>query len=207
MSRLAKLVTREDKSWEQIVFAEILVPDTVNSYGDIYTRQGIIEFAHEFARTGYAIDIDHDQKDVNGTACYVVESFIAREGDPDFIEGSWVLGVKVTSDELWAKILSGEINGFSYEATVFMDPVEFTGTSGRNVVGETEPHPEDGHTHTFALVLDEFSVPMAGGTSENNGHSHKIVSHTVTEVADGHNHRYQVLQEVVAVKVDESASS
>ena len=56
----SRLILREDKKWEQVVFAEVLVPDVVNSFGDIYTRAAIVEFAYEFARQGYGLDVDHD---------------------------------------------------------------------------------------------------------------------------------------------------
>lgn len=189
----ATLVVREERAWEQVAFAEVLVPDVVNNFGDIYTREAIKEFAYEFARKGYILDVDHDQVDVTGVGYYVIESFIARPGDPDFIEGAWVVGVKFVDDELWQDVLAGNLNGFSYEATVQMTPVEYTIEAGRQIVGTTEPHPEDGHTHSFVLFLDAQSNPKAGATSETNGHSHRIVSHTTTEVAEGHNHRYQVL--------------
>ncbi len=87
-----KLILRDEevqaKEWEQIVFAEVLIPDTPNTYGDVYTRQAIKEFAYEFARLGYGIDVQHNQNDITGTGAYVAESFIVREGDKDFIEGS-----------------------------------------------------------------------------------------------------------------------
>lgn len=190
-----RLVVREDRQWEQYVLAEILIPDTVNNYGDIYTRDAIKEFCEEFARKGYGLDINHDNEDVTGTKCFVVESFIARAGDPDFVEGAWVLGVKVTDDELWKDILEGRINGFSYEALVSFTPVSFTGLEDVQVYGTTEPHPVDGHTHDYLIILDLFNNPAAGATSETNGHHHKILGHTVTEVESGHNHRFQVLVE------------
>lgn len=190
---VARIVFREDKKWEQVVFAEVLVPDVVNNYGDIYTEEAIAEFAYEFARQGYGIDVDHDNEDINGTGAYVVESFLVRAGDPDFIKGSWVIGVKVVDEELWEGILSGSINGFSYEAMVTMVPVTFTGVSGRQVSGTTSEDPSDGHSHTYVVFLDAFNNPISGATSENADHSHTIVSHTTTEVVNGHNHRYQVV--------------
>lgn len=201
--RQDRLVLREDRKWEQVVFAEVLVPDVVNSYGDVYTREAIVEFAYEFARQGYGLDIDHDNVDVTGTKYYVAESFIARDGDPDFIDGSWVVGVKVTDSELWQRILDGEINGFSFEAEVSMQPVTFLAQDQRIVVGRTEPHPVDGHTHTYTLVVDALNRPFQGGTSEDAGHSHRILSHTVTEVSEGHNHRYQVIVASNDIEIEE----
>lgn len=191
----ATLVLREDRVWEQIAFAEVLVPDVPNNYGDIYTRDAIVEFAHEFARQGYGLDINHDNVDVTGTGYYVIESFIARDGDPDFIPGSWVVGIKVVDEAIWQRILAGELNGFSYEALVQALPVQFTAETGHQIAGVTSAHPVDGHTHGYLLILDELNNPAAGSTSEANGHSHRIVSHTVTEIADGHNHRIQVIED------------
>lgn len=187
-----KLVVREDKQWEQIVFAEVLVPDVPNAFGDIYTRDAIRDFAYEFAKRGYGIDVNHDQTDVSG-AVFVAETFLAREGDPDFIEGSWVVGMKIEDADIWAKVLSGEINGYSFEAIVSMVPTLVISSTGRQVSGVTSADPTDGHTHTYLIVVNELNSPISGGTSFDNGHAHTITTHTVTDVNSGHNHRIQVL--------------
>lgn len=192
------LVVREDAQWERYVMCELLIPDTPNTYGDITTREGIKEFAFEFARQGYGLDINHDQVDRKGQDLVVVESFIAREGDPTFIPGSWVIGMKILSDEIWQMVLDGELNGFSYEAEVSMFEVVIQNLRNRQVSGETEPDPHDGHTHTYLVILDPLNQPVSGGTGITNGHSHRIVSHTVTEYAQDflgfqHSHRYQVI--------------
>ena len=187
---MTKLVQRGD--YERVVFAEVLVPNVLNSFGDLYTEEAIKEFAYAYAKQGYGIDVQHDNVDVSGPV-YVIESFIARDGDPDFIKGSWVVGMKIEDDDIWAQVLDGQINGFSYEALVNMTPVVVTANRGVQVSGVTSPHPVDGHTHTYVLVLDEYNKPAAGGTSLDNGHSHTIQSHTVTEVSSGHNHRIQVI--------------
>ena len=188
-----RMVLREDRKWEQVVMAEVLVPNVVNNWGDIYTVESIKEFAYEYARQGYGLDVEHSQQDVNGVDYYVVESFLVREGDPDFIAGSWVVAVKIINDDLWQQILDGEINGFSYEAVVSMLPVTVTLATTHTVIGVTAPHPDDGHTHDYMILVDAQHNPIAGGTGETNGHSHTISVHTVTDVADGHNHRFQVI--------------
>ena len=58
------LIVREDRKWDQIVMGEVLIPDQPNSYGDIYTREAIKEFAYQFAIQGYGIDINHDNVEV-----------------------------------------------------------------------------------------------------------------------------------------------
>lgn len=191
-------IKRDSGEYEQIVMAEVLLPDTPNVYGDIYTKEAIREFAYEFARQGYGIDVNHDNEDVGGRDAIVVESFIVRAGDPDFIEGSWVVAMKILNKDLWAKILDGEINGYSFEAEAYMLPVVFQNLANRCVVGVTEPDPIDGHTHTYIVMLNAFNRPNAGATGFTNAHSHKIVTHTTTEFGGGllgrvHNHRYQVI--------------
>ena len=73
-----------------------------------------MNMAYGFMQKGITdhIDLNHD-----GVHCgaVVVESFIAREGDPDFIPGSWVVGVHVPDNDTWNLIKTGELNGFSLE--------------------------------------------------------------------------------------------
>lgn len=193
-----KFVCRDDSPWEQYVLCALLVPDVPNVYGDIYTAAAIKEFAEAYASNNYGLDINHDQEDVKNSKVVLVESFIVRKGDPDFVEGSWVVGLKVTDSEVWNDILTGKLNGLSYEAEVLMTPVLIQNLRNRQVSGATLPDPIDGHTHTFLVIVDGLNNPISGGTGVTNGHSHRIVRHTVTVSAPddqgrAHSHRYQVL--------------
>lgn len=192
-------VSADTPDWERVVMAEVLVPDVPNVFGDIYTREAIKEFAYAYAREGYGIDVDHDRVDIlPARDAFVCESFIVRAGDPDFIEGSWVVAMKIEKDEIWQAILDGEINGYSFDALCEMTEVIVQNLRNRQVVGVTEPDPYDGHTHDYVVLLNVFNRPISGGTGVTNGHSHRIVSHTVTEPETGlfgkpHSHRFQVL--------------
>lgn len=188
-----KLVLRDDTSWEQVVFAEVLVPGVPNVFADFWTEANIKEAAYLFMERGFGVDVEHDNVDVLYEKAYVVESFIVREGDPDFIKGSWVVGMKITDPQLWSDILEGKINGFSYQAVVsFISAVVQMEDDGVRT-GTTEPDPEDGHTHYFMVMVDLTNRPTAGGTSEDYGHSHTISTHTVTDEADGHVHRFNLV--------------
>lgn len=189
-----KILKRDDGSYERVVMAEVLIPDTPNVYGDIYTREAIKEFVYEFAKQGYGIDIEHSEIDVQGSdSVVVVESFIARAGDPDFIEGSWVVGMLILDDDLWQDVLDGNINGYSYQALCQMQPVIIENLRNRQIVGVTEPDLEDGHTHDYLVIVDALNRPISGGTGVTNGHSHRISTHTVTDEAAGHVHRFQTI--------------
>ena len=78
------------------------------------TAETIEDMAHDFLANGKnsQISTDHDGYTDKGV---VVESFIAREGDPDFIAGSWVVGVYVPDPEIWVLIENGDLTGFSIE--------------------------------------------------------------------------------------------
>lgn len=100
---------------KRLVYAEVYLPDTEDAHGHSMTAEEIEKMAHGFLknRRTTQIDVNHDNKvDYD---CYMVESFIAREGDVDYMPGAWVGVVKVENDDIWASIKNGEITGFSFE--------------------------------------------------------------------------------------------
>lgn len=192
----SNLITKNEDGMEQIVWAEVLIPDTPNCYGDVFTVDSIREFAYAFMVSGMngnvINDIEHDNIDVTGKV-YVIESFVARANDPDFYPGSWVIGMKVVDPVIWRQIMDNELNGFSFEAAVGMVPVHVENLRSRLVTGITAPDPVDGHTHSYAVIVDCRNYPISGETSETDGHKHGISRHTVTDLVDGHRHRFDVL--------------
>lgn len=188
-----RLHTREDdKEWERVVFAEVLIPETPNTYADYWTHEGIKDAAYTFMINGFGIDRDHDHVDLSDRV-HVVESFIAREGDGDFIVGSWVVAMKIMDDDLWNAVLNNEINGYSYEALNEFFSAVLTVEDDFIRVGITEPDSDDDHTHAFMVMVDEDNRVVSGGTEETHGHFHTISTHTITDEADGHTHRYNLV--------------
>ncbi len=188
-----RFIVRDEKGYERIVFAEVLIPDSLNVYGDFHTRRSVQEFAYGFMMNGFGIDVEHDNNDVSSSV-YVIESFIAREGDRDFIPGSWVVGLHIANDEVWQKVVNGELNGFSYEALVRGLKVYLTAPDERIKYGLTQPDLVDGHVHQFYVVLDDNDRPVLGGTLVTNGHSHTISSHTFTDSSFSHLHLYSYVE-------------
>ena len=186
-----KIVKRNGEEWERYVMAELLVPDTLNVYGDLWSREGIRNFAEEFAIQGHIIDVNHDEVDVSGKLV-IVEKFIAREGDPDFIEGSYVIGMKILDDALWQRVLAGDLNGFSYQMVADQELFIMENLTPRTIHGTTEPDPIDGHVHSFVVTLDSLNRPIQGGTGITDGHSHYIQVNSVTGISNSHLHRYHI---------------
>ncbi len=188
-----RLITKDEDGFERIVFAEVLLPDTPNSYGDYHTAASVKEFAYGFMMQGFGIDLQHDNYDVTGKVS-ILESFIAREGDPDFKVGAWVVGMRIHDDDIWAQVLSGEINGYSYEAFVRSLEVDMELPIQHTAYGMTQPDPYNGHVHDFYVVLDDNGSPVIGGTGVTNGHSHTISRHTYTDTSFEHAHLFNYVR-------------
>lgn len=178
----------EDGEELQIFYAEVYLPDRPDAHGDYIEAADVRNMAHEFLqqKANAAIDIQHDNK---ATPCYFVESFVARAGDPDFIEGAWVVGIKCP-DDIWTAIKEGQLNGLSIEALVESEAAELSFTMSGMIRGETLPDPDDGHSHAFEVEITAGAENVTGRTAFTNGHSHEIRTSTVTEETDGHSHRF-----------------
>lgn len=107
---------KKSDSKKQIVYGEVYVPDRQDSDGNYMTVATIEKMAHDFMMNNRNRKISKSH-DGNADKGCVVESFIAREGDPDFIAGSWVVGVHVPDAKIWKSIEDGELTGFSIEGT------------------------------------------------------------------------------------------
>jgi hypothetical protein len=183
-----KIFERDEAGFERVVFAEVLIPETLNVYGDYHTKESVKVFAYEFMINGFGHNVEHDNPDLGQFR--VVESFIARDDDTVFVPGSWVIGVHIMDDEVWENVLSGKLNGFSYEALASFLPIEVLGEFSDTYYGVTEEDPYDNHTHNFVVIVDEEGRPVSGGTTVSNGHRHDISHHSTTDVSFEHSHRF-----------------
>lgn len=180
----------EDK---QIVFAEVYAPDVVDSQGDYMGRAEIEKMAWRFMAHGRVTKVDTNH-DLNDNGSIVIESFIARPNDPDYIDGSWVVGVHIPDAGLWEKVKKGELNGFSM----------YGGSARREKTLEIEI-PDDGiikgdtsesedHAHEYNVRFDERGTFLGGHTDTVNGHTHRITKGTATEEEAGHSHRFSYME-------------
>jgi hypothetical protein len=187
---------------KQLVFGEVYIPNMLDSQGDFMTAEPIEKMAHDFMRNLLLskVDVEHNLKE---SGAHVVESFIARPGDPDFVPGSWVLGVHVPDPSLWERVTKGDINGFSmYGSGQRQERVLEVDIPDDGILkGEVE---RGGllqeHTHSFQLHFDNDGSFRGGETAMMKGdgtsaHTHLIKRGTITEPAgeDKHVHRYSFL--------------
>lgn len=178
----------------QIVYAEVYAPGVPDSQGDFMVSEEIRKAAHNFLKQMRVdqIDVNHNNE---LTGAFVVESFIARKGDPEFISDSWVVGVHIPDPDLWGQVKKGELNGFSMEAVVRRTQREIEIEVPETVVGKTDS--VQNHTHTFTVKFSEEGDFLGGSTNDVNGHSHKITKGTATDTADGHTHRFSFVEAFV----------
>jgi hypothetical protein len=189
MERKLKIASED----EHLVFGEVYAPNIPDSDGEFMDARGIQDMAYKFMKNLKlkSIDTAHNNLEVDG-AC-VVESFIARKGDPDFIEGAWVVGAHIEDPDTWAKIKKGDINGFSMEAFVTREPLllevdippVISGQTQLSRKGEGEPH-----SHEFYVSYGPDGGFLGGRTDLVEGHIHNIRRGTVTEDSSGHRHRF-----------------
>lgn len=184
---------------EQIVFGEVYAPDFPDSQGDFKSAFEVKKMAYNFMRKGLTanIDVNHSQ---TRSGSYIVESFIAQKGDPIFIPGSWVIGVKVPDPVIWRMVKSGELNGFSLDGMGVRTETIFECEMPEVLKGETDD--VKGHRHTFFVKYDPEGNFQGGYTDPGpNGHVHQIARGTVTEDADCHNHRFSFVEGVLNAQV------
>lgn len=184
------LVIKSDTPELHLVYGEVYAPDRPDSQGEFMRADEIRKMAHDFARREMqkSIDTNHDNEVKDQQELCIVETFIARKGDPDFIEGSWVIGMHVPDEKLWEQIKKGDINGFSMEAFVTRHDQECEIDMPDEITGLTSK--SEDHTHKFAVKYDDDGLFQGGATDLVNGHFHQIVAGTHTQMADGHSHRF-----------------
>lgn len=179
---------RKIDKMRQIVFGVVYEPNVLDTHGDMMLPEDIELMAHRFmadVKLRTSIDTMHDNIP-NGS--YPIESFIARDNDPDYPPGSWVLGLKVVDAKVWGAVMSGDLNGYSFEAYCTKKPVIVEIEYDAVDFGVTEEN--SGHDHFFWVKFDDSGVIVGGRTSAHaDGHWHQIKSGTATEKADGHAHR------------------
>lgn len=180
---------------QQVVFGEVYAPGFPDSQGDIMSASDIQEMAYRFmaAQRLAKIDVGHSREE---SGSYIVESFIAREDDPVFIPGSWVIGVKVPDQEVWSLVKSGELNGFSLDGMGVRVETLVEYEMPENLEGETDE--VDGHRHQFFVKFDQKGNFLGGTTNAGpDGHTHEIKRGTVTETVKDHSHRFSFVEGVL----------
>ncbi|HLV65648.1 MAG TPA: XkdF-like putative serine protease domain-containing protein [Polyangiaceae bacterium] len=113
--KTTRLVKGADPSDERYVLGIVLEPEVVDAQGDIYSADEIRAAAHRFMEEFGGLGLMHRLR-VNDQV-KVLESYLAPTdftvGDITVRKGTWLLAVRVLSDELWERVKNGDLTGFS----------------------------------------------------------------------------------------------
>lgn len=176
---------------ERLVTGQVYAPDTLDAHGHFMTKEELKRTAHRFMQDGLltSIDVQHDNKTID--AC-IVESFIARKGDPDFEEGSWVATTKINDFNVWNAVKLGVLNGYSFEILTYREDMDVEIEYSSWYYGFTDPDPHDKHYHPFMVRMDDSGEISWGQTGPGNdgSPSHSISMSNITDATpDGRTHR------------------
>jgi hypothetical protein len=182
---------------ERLVYGEVYAPLQIDTDNEAMLAEDVKKMAHNFLAEGRVnkIDVNHN---LQLSGCLVVESFLARKSDPDgFLEGAWVLGVKVLPDDVWGLVLKGELNGFSFYGPVEKVQAQATVSVIRRIVGKTEPSADSllpPHEHDLDIQFNAEGRVIPSLTGKSLGHTHPVMRTTATEESMEHSHRMVLIE-------------
>ncbi len=100
---------------ERFVLGVVLDPEVVDAQGDIYSPEEVRQAAHRFMEEFGGLGLMHRFR-VNDQV-KVLESYLAPVdfaiGETRIRKGTWLLAVRILSDELWQQVKDGALTGFS----------------------------------------------------------------------------------------------
>jgi len=109
--------------------------DGEDEYNVTFSKDDIKDIVHDYARKGRFnnLNIEHNPNDVVDGAYMVMlyqvdndNGLTAPEKFKDVSDGSLIMSYKVVNQDLWGKIKSGEILGYSIEGTFVIDDMDFS---------------------------------------------------------------------------------
>lgn len=100
---------------KRIVVSVAMVPELVDTHGDIADAEVIENAAHGFLIMCPQARVQHTPERFEGL--HIVESYIVRNNTKingvSVKKGTWVVAMKVESDFLWGLVKDGTFTGFS----------------------------------------------------------------------------------------------
>jgi hypothetical protein len=122
---LGKRVTKVLKTAEErYVLGIVLVPETVDSQGDIYSHEEVRKAAHEYMETAGNLGKQHTEI-VTGKL-KILETYLAPADftmdEESVTKGTWLMGIRVVDDGLWDDVKKGAFSGFSIGGAAHRSP-------------------------------------------------------------------------------------
>ena len=136
-----------EREERHMVYGAALIPDK-----DIYRNNGEQEFYISFTKESIEkmsqdfmknyrqneVTLDHDEmaNDITITESWLVEDPYKDKANALGInvpKGSWMVGMKVNQIDVWERVKSGELNGFSVESMISLEDFSKQNTNNMNI--------------------------------------------------------------------------
>jgi len=104
---------------DRIVYAPALIPDKADGNKEAIPKWEIKKAAVKYMEEYRKVDNEHSFMDGDGIPIFSWilqkdETFTKLDGTEKFLpEGTWMMGIKITNDNTWEQIKSGDRTGFS----------------------------------------------------------------------------------------------
>ena len=117
--------TTEERYVLGIVLEPTLEMGEADSQGDVYSAEEVRKAAYGFMENSQEMGIQHNQK--AGDKIKVLESWIQREDatieGQKVTKGTWLLGARITDDDLWEAVKNGDFTGWSIGGVATRTPL------------------------------------------------------------------------------------
>jgi DNA adenine methylase len=131
------------KADERYIQGIVLEPETEDAQGDVYSVEEVRAAAHKFMEDFQNVGLMHRMK-VNEEV-KILESYLAPAGfslgEVEIKEGTWLLAVRVLSDDIWSQVQDGKLTGFSIGGSARRNPEPAAMPSGARRTADTADQP------------------------------------------------------------------
>lgn len=124
------------KDDKHLIVGAVLIPDKPiyrnngkEEYFLQFSSQTIEKLAYEYLMNGRMYNVTTDHQDIADDIC-LVESWIKTSDNDKSVDygidvpiGSWLVAMKVENEDVWSRIKSGELRGYSVESFVNLDEI------------------------------------------------------------------------------------
>ena len=128
---------------QQVVFAVVLEPDTVDLQGDIISAEEIEKACWKYNTESRVVGFRH-QKELDAVILesgivrgdgYYFDKSVTASGESEMVRtGSWVAAIKINDNKVWDGIMNGDYRSFSvggFAESEIIDPaISATGDQG-----------------------------------------------------------------------------
>lgn len=128
-----------EKDEKHLVIGPVLIPDKpiyrnngTEEYYIEFSKETIEKLAYEYLMNGRMYSVTTQHQDIADDIC-LVESWIKTSQNDKSVDygmdlpiGTWLCSMKVENEEVWQRVKSGELKGFSIESFVNLDEIKLS---------------------------------------------------------------------------------